>query len=132
MTTVTPDTDLTVLDRMLGSIEAGDIDALRTCYTPDAVVWHAHDEVEQDVDTFTAVLASLCAVSTRRSYEQRRRTVVGRVAFLQHVLTADLVSGDTFRLPAMMRVEINEDGLVFRIEEYFDSQALASLAAAAG
>jgi ketosteroid isomerase-like protein len=132
MTTVTPDTDVAVLDRMLGSIEAGDIDALRTCYTPDAVVWHAHDEVEQDVDTFTAVLAGLCAVSTRRSYEHRRRTVVGRVAFLQHVLTADLVSGDTFRLPAMMRVEINEDGLVFRIEEYFDSRPLASLAAAAG
>ncbi|WP_371663034.1 hypothetical protein [Streptomyces sp. NBC_00280] len=60
----------------------------------------------------------------------RRITTVGSQAFLQHTLTAALHSGGRFRMPAMMRLEIDSEGLVARIEEYFDSRVLDSLAEA--
>ncbi|MEV0220634.1 hypothetical protein [Streptomyces sp. NPDC050704] len=75
-----------------------------------------------------AMLGHLCALSTSRNCEDRRITTVGSQAFLQYTLTAVLHSGGRFRMPAMMRLEIDSDGLVARIEEYFDSRVLDSLA----
>ncbi|SFO50139.1 SnoaL-like domain-containing protein [Pseudonocardia ammonioxydans] len=128
-----PATDVAdVIDRMVAGIENGDMDELRACFAPDALVWHNDDEVDQNLDTVVKMLGGLCAASTRRTYEQRRTSVVGRVAFQQHVLTADLLSGRTLRLPAMMRLEIGADGLIRRLEEYYDSRATDVLASAAG
>ena len=124
-------TDITseVVDRMFSAIESGDIDTLRACFAPGALVWHNDNEADQDIDTVVDILGKLCAFSTRRSYEQRRTTVVGRVTFQQHVLTADLLSGKTLHLPAMMRIEVGGDGLIVRIDEYYDSRATDVLAA---
>ncbi|MGW2523492.1 nuclear transport factor 2 family protein [Streptomyces sp. NPDC001617] len=117
-----------MVNTQLALIEKGDMDGLRRCFAPGALVWHNHDEIEQDVDAVIALLGHLCAVSTSRTYEDRHITTVGSQAFLQHTLTAELRSGGTFRMPAMMRVQVDSDGLVTRIEEYFDSRALDSLA----
>ena len=123
-------TDFSNVSRMLDAIEKGDMDELRRCLAPGALTWHNIDEVEQDVDTSIAVLGNFCTISTSRAYEDRRVTTVGSLAFLQHTLTATLRSGAQFRMPAMMRVEVGSDGLVARIEEYFDSRVLDGLAEA--
>ncbi len=116
--------DFTVIDTMIHAIEQGDLRALRQCFTPDALVWHNYDGIEQDVDSVIALLASFCATSRSRTYENRRTTTVGSLAFLQHTLTAELHSGGRLVLPAAMRVEVTADGHIVRIEEYFDSRAL--------
>jgi ketosteroid isomerase-like protein len=121
-------TDFSVVNTLLAAIEKGDMDEVRRCFAPGALAWHNFDETEKDVDATAAILGNLCARSTSRSYEDRRVTTVGSQAFLQHTLTAALHSGGRFRMPAMMRLEINSDGLVARIEEYFDSRVLDSLA----
>jgi uncharacterized protein len=126
-------TDFSAATRMLDAIEQNDLDMLRRCFAPGALVWHNNDEIEQDIDTVIATaLDPLCAVSTSRIFEDRRITTVGSQAFLQHTLTVTLHSGHQARMPAMMRVEVNSDGLVTRIEEYFDSRANDSIAGAAG
>lgn len=119
----TQTTDFSAIDMMFKAIEQGDMDSLRTCFTPDALIWHNFDGVDADVDTTVAILGGLCAASSSRSYEDRRRTTVGSLAFLQHTLTAELPSGDRLVLPAMMRVEVADNGLISRIDEYFDSRA---------
>ena len=129
LTEDTRTTDFTVIDTLLTAIEHGDLDRLRRCFAPGALTWHNNDEIEQDVNTVVAVLGGLCAASSSRRYTDRRITTVGSQAFLQHTLTAELHSGVRFRMPAMMRVEVDADGLVARIEEYFDSAVLAVLAA---
>ncbi|MCX5366945.1 nuclear transport factor 2 family protein [Streptomyces sp. NBC_00124] len=123
-------TNFSVVNTLLAAIERGDLDQVRRCFAPSALTWHNFDEIEQDVHAMAAMLGHLCAHSTSRSYEDRRITTVGSQAFLQYTLTAALHSGDHFRMPAMMRLEIGSDGLVARIEEYFDSRVLDSLAKA--
>ncbi|MFJ2238013.1 nuclear transport factor 2 family protein [Streptomyces sp. NPDC087859] len=123
-------TDFSVVHTLLAAIEKGDMDEVRRCFAPGALTWHNFDEIEQDVHAMAAILGHLCALSTSRSYEDRRITTVGSQAFLQYTLTAVLRSGDRFRMPAMMRLEIDSGGLVARIEEYFDSRVLDTLAKA--
>ena len=36
-----------IADQLFAAIEAGDIDAVRDLYAPDAVIWHNTDETEQ-------------------------------------------------------------------------------------
>lgn len=108
---------------MFTSIMAGDMVAFQRCFVPGAVLWHAHDEVEQDVPAAAAVLGFLCASSSCVEYLDQRIVAVGNLRFIQHVLSADLKQGTRLRLPAMMRVEVAEDGRVARVEEYFDSRA---------
>jgi ketosteroid isomerase-like protein len=117
-------TDFGVVNDMFAAIERGDIDTVRRCMAPDALTWRNHNEAEDDVDAVVALLAHLCANSTRRAYEDRRMTTVGSPAFLQHTVTATFRSGQLLRLPVMMRVQVNSDGLVQRIEEYVDWRTL--------
>lgn len=123
LTEETRTADFAVIDRMVAAIEQADMKSLVECFTPDARFWHNVDEMAQDVDAVVAILGGLCNVSSRRYYEDRRSTYAGSVAFLQHILTAELQSGDTLRVPAMMRVDVTADGLIERIEEYYDSRA---------
>lgn len=121
-------TDFSVVDRMFGAIEKGDMDELRTCFAPGALSWQNRNEKDLDVDTVIAILGRLCAVSTVRAFEDQRSTVVGSQLFRQHTLTAVLRSGRQLRLPVMMRVEVDSGGLVARLEEYYDSRATDVLA----
>ena len=118
-------TDFSVVDRMFGAIERGDIETVRSCFAAGALIWHNYDELEQDVDGVVALLGQLCAISTSRVYLDRRVTTVGSQAFLQHTLNAALRAGPQLRVPAMMRVHVNADGLVERIEEYVDSRVFS-------
>lgn len=113
-----------VVDTMLKSIEQGDMERLRRCFAPGARVWHNNDEVEQDIDGVTALLGHVCAISTSRTYDDRRATTIGSMVFLQHTLAITLGTGRVVRIPTIMRVEVDADGLVARIEEYFDSRAV--------
>lgn len=123
--------DFSVVGRMLDAIERGDTRGLRDCFVPEALAWHNNDENDQDVDGVVALIDHLCAVSTSRTYEDRRMATVGSQAFIQHTLTAALRSGGQLRMPAMMRVVVNTNGLVERLEEYIDSRAVDCLAAEA-
>ena len=109
--------------RMFDAITRGDVATLKACFEPDARIWHNDNEVESDVEQTCAALGYFCASSKNVSYEDQRIVRTGNLCFVQHVLTAELASGEAFRLPAMMRVEVNDQGLVRRIEEYYDSRA---------
>lgn len=128
LTEQSPVTDFSVVSRMLDAIEQGDTETLRSCFTADAQAWHNNDEIEQNVDDVIALISHLCAVSTSRTYKDRRIATVGSQAFIQHILTAELRSGRQLRMPAMMRLVINPEGLVERLEEYLDSRAVDCLA----
>lgn len=116
-----------LIDKMYRSVEQGDMDALATCFTPDAAIWHNVDETDKSLATAAMALSHLCQSANRVSYENRKQMAVGNLRFVQHVITADLKSGKNMRLPGMMRIELSDDGLISRIEEYYDSRALDPL-----
>ena len=118
------------VDRLLAAIEAGDVDAVRAAYAPDAAVWHNHDDVTQSVDENLRVLAWLVARTSERRYDQIRRHVLddGRVV-QQHVLRVTFADGRVAALPACLFVTTRH-GLVTRIEEYLDAASAARAFAA--
>ena len=111
------------VDRLLRAIEAGDVDAVRAAYAPDAQIWHNHDDVTQSVDENLRVLTWLVERTTERRYDQIRRHVLddGRVV-QQHVLRVTFPDGRAAALPACLFVT-TRDGHVARIEEYLDAES---------
>jgi len=111
--------------RMFAAISRGDMDEFRACFTANAKVWHADDELAKDLDTVCVGLSGLHAASKEDSvaYTEQRIAQCEDTFFVQHVLKAELMSGATLRLPAMMRIDTDGHGLITRIEEYYDSRA---------
>ena len=123
--TAEPDA-LVVADRLFAAITAGDVDAVRGIYAPDARIWHAHTGVTQSVDDNLRVLAWVVKHLAGRRYEEvrRQRTDTGFVQ--QHVLRGTAPDGAPFELPACLVCRV-ERGRITRIDEYLDSRGLEPL-----
>jgi ketosteroid isomerase-like protein len=121
---------LELADRLFAAITAGDVEALREIYAPDARVWHAHDGVAQSVDENLRVLAWVVKHLTGLRYEEvrRQRTDTGFVQ--QHVLRGTGPDGAPFALPACLVCCVAR-GRITRIDEYLDSRGLEPLLRAA-
>ncbi len=111
-----------VADRFFAAIEAGDVDALREIYAPDATVWHNFDDIDQPVAENLKTLTMLHSLMPDMRYTEVRRTIIDGGFVQQHVLLGT-APGGALKMAAMLRVDI-ADGHVQRIEEYLDpSQA---------
>ena len=112
-------TDDTV-SRFFAAIEAGDIDTVRAIYSPDALIWHNDDLIEQSVDDNLKVLAGLRKAVSGLRYDVVRRAGLPDGVLQQHVLRGTLANGQDVELHAAMYLRV-QDGRVTRIEEYLDS-----------
>jgi len=106
--------------RFFAAIEAGDIDTVREIYSPDALIWHNDDLIEQSVADNLKVLAALHKVVSGLRYEIVRRVPADDGVIQQHVLRGTLPDGQEVALHAAMYLRVR-DGQVTRIEEYLDS-----------
>jgi ketosteroid isomerase-like protein len=120
------------VSEMFDAVVSGDVARFRTCFEPNAVVWHNTDEQELGIPVVEEMINAVCAQTTIRAYEARRSIKVGNVLFVQHTLAATLRSGHKMRCPVMMRIEIAKSGLVARIDEYFDSRTTDCLGSVPG
>lgn len=109
------------LDRLIGAIVAGDQDAVRAAYHPQARIWHNFDQVEQTVDENLATLAWFIRAMPERRYEDIVRHRIDGGLVQQHVVRGTSASGEPVELPACLIAYVDVDGLVTRIEEYVDS-----------
>ena len=115
-----------VAARFFAAIEAGDTDALRSIYSPDAVVWHNTDQVEQSLDENLVVLGWVIHNVKGWHYEDVRRTAYEGGFVQQHMGKGVAPSGLAFEMPACIVGQV-EGGRVTRIEEYIDSAAVEAL-----
>jgi uncharacterized protein len=111
------------------ALEAGDIDAVRAIYAPDALIWHNDDLIEQPVEDNLKILAGLPRAVSGLRYDIIRRAVVDDGVIQQHVLRGTLANGADVELHAAMYLQVR-DGHITRIEEYLDSGKRASIRAA--
>jgi ketosteroid isomerase-like protein len=120
------DANLGLAERLFAAIVAGNVEAVRNIYSPDARVWHNFDGVEQTVDENLRVLRWLVRNVSNLRYEEirRRRTDDGFVQ--QHVLRGTSRSGQQLNLAACMICTVKDDHIT-RLEEYFDPAQLAPL-----
>jgi ketosteroid isomerase-like protein len=112
-----------------GAIERGDVEAVRSMYTDDAVVWHNNDGVEQPKDRNLQTLAWMKDNLTGLQYTEQRRMHGDDGFFQQHVLIGVNRAGQPFAMPAALRAFVTEDGRIRRIEEYLDSGQIATIVA---
>lgn len=119
-------TDLVI--QMFDAIEAGDIERLASCFAPGAIAWHNDNPKWEDVRVSFPILKALHDSATQVRYLDRRVTEAGNTCFVQHILTASFQSGAVLHLPIIMRVDVDDDGRVSRLEEYYDSRGTDCLA----
>jgi ketosteroid isomerase-like protein len=122
----TTNDSLALAERLIAAILAGDIDAVRAIYTPDARIWHNFDRIEQTVDENLRVLRWLVRNVRDLRYEdiRRQRTEEGFVQ--QHVLRGRTADGAELSVPGCLVCTVR-DGRITRLEEYLDSAHFAAL-----
>src|SRR5438876_3785983 len=120
------DDPITVVERLFAAIEAGDVEAIRRIYSPDAEIWHNFDGVVQSADENLRTLEWVTANVRDLRYEdvKRIRTEIGVVQ--QHVLRGIAPSGKTVSVPACIVFTVDGDRIT-RLDEYLDTAQTAPL-----
>ncbi|MDG2113409.1 MAG: nuclear transport factor 2 family protein [Actinomycetota bacterium] len=109
------------LGRLIDAIVAGDPDAVRAAYHPDAKIWHNFDQIEQGVDENIATLQWFIRRMPDRRYEDVVRHPIEGGVVQQHVVRGTTQAGHDVEMPACLFAQVDGDGLITRIEEYVDS-----------
>lgn len=132
-----------VTDRFFSAIEAGDIDALKSIYHPNVVVWHntdglKHKETGQSREDNLALLRVLTNLISHWKYDIWYREATESGVVQQHTLRGRLPSGEDLAIPVCIVFQIVDD-LIVRLDEYIDSahtqpmvDALSQASASAG
>ncbi|ATC32538.1 nuclear transport factor 2 family protein [Caulobacter vibrioides] len=115
--------------RFVAAIQAGDAEAVRAFYAPEAKIWHNIDHIEQTVDQNLKSLAWFVRTLPDRTYRVQRIAPLPDGFLQQHVLEATLPNGERWAMDACVVVRV-EDGKITRLDEYLDSAKTAQLVAA--
>ena len=118
---------LDLAKRLFAAITAGDVDAARAIYAPDAIIWHNNDGATQTVDQNLATLAWIAGNVKDFRYEDVRCEATDSGFVEQHITRGITPKGTEFAFPACI-VGTIVDGRITRIDEYLDSAHLAVFA----
>ncbi|MGA0605185.1 nuclear transport factor 2 family protein [Phenylobacterium sp. VNQ135] len=110
--------------RFFDAIEQGDVETVKSSYTPDVEIWHNFDDLiqtrEQNVETLKGMVGRI----SDRLYDNRRLEVFADGFVQQHVLRGTRKDGKRVSLPAAIIVKLR-DGKIARLDEYIDSAHVA-------
>ena len=118
--------NLELCDQLFAAITSGDIDAVRTIYAKDAVIWHNNDGAEQSPEQNLRVLRWVVRNVQDLRYEEVRRHETPTGFVQQHVLRGTAPNGTLLAIPACIVCTVN-DGRTTRLDEYLDSAQTAPL-----
>jgi len=126
---MTTSTDtISVAERFFAAIEAGDAEAARDLYAPDAEIWHNTDGITMRPEDNLKTLAWMGRNLPDLQYTQVRRSATEDGFVQQHVLVATNRAGQRIEVPACIVIVI-EDGRITRLDEYLDSMSVAAIMA---
>jgi len=121
-----PEGTLELARRFFAAIVAGDIEAVRGMYAPDAEIWHNHDGRTQGVEENLRVLRWATANIAGLRYEDVRLEATESGFVERHVLRGRAPSGAELRVPACIVATV-AGGRITRVEEYLDSAQITAL-----
>ena len=120
-----------VANQLFSAIENSDRTALERLWHDDILVWRPGARRDNDKPRALRVIDWFISVTTQRSYEILDRQMFGGqsgAGFVQqHVLHATGHAGQSISLRVCIVIKVGTDGLINRIDEYFDPAALAPL-----
>ncbi|BBZ34678.1 nuclear transport factor 2 family protein [Mycolicibacterium confluentis] len=118
---------LDVADTLFRAIEQTDVGLIEELFNDDIAVWHAGDERDNERERALRVLAWFINRTSRRRYEVLDRRVFEGGFVQQHVLHATGTNGAAIALRVCIVVRLGANGLISRIDEYFDPADMAAL-----
>jgi ketosteroid isomerase-like protein len=119
---------LDLCERFFAAVAAGDLDAVRAMYAPDAAIWHNNDGLEQTVEQNMRILRWATSAISGFHYEDVRRRATADGFIEEHVMRGTAPNGEELRVHTCLVCTVR-DGRITRVNEYFDSAQIAALLA---
>jgi ketosteroid isomerase-like protein len=114
--------------KLFDGIENGNVSVLREVYAPNVEIWHNTDDAVQTADDNVRTLEGFIQRIESRRYENRRLNIFPGGFVQQHHLTGIRKDGKAVSLDACIVCKV-ENGRIVRLNEYFDSAAVAKFRA---
>ncbi len=131
MPTSTPATIVDVADRLFAAIKDGDKAAVDRLWRDDIAVWRTDGRRDpfttDDKARALRVIDWFIAATTERRYEILDRRLFDTGFVQQHILHATGHGGQSISMRVCIVIGVGGDGLIERIDEYFDPAEIAPL-----
>ena len=126
-----PETDTRVVgavaDRLFDAIERSDIAVVAQLFSPGIAVWKSGDTRYNDHARSVKIIRWFVDATVDRRYEVLDRRMFDGGFVQQHVLHATTPAGATIAMRVCIVIKVGADGLINRIDEYFDPAEIAPL-----
>lgn len=116
-----------IADALFAAIERSDEAAVAAMWSDDVLVWHSGDTRDNERPRALRVISWFIGATTTRSYEVLDRRFFDGGFVQQHILNATGHNGEAVAMRVCIVITVGEDGLITRIDEYFDPAELAPL-----
>jgi ketosteroid isomerase-like protein len=127
MPAVTADVVADVADRLFTAIENGDAATVDALWDDDVLVWKSAEPSDQPKKRALRVISWFMDTTTARRYEVLDRRFFDGGFVQQHVLHATGRDGGAISMRVCLVIAVGENGLINRIDEYFDPAELQPL-----
>ena len=115
-----------IADRLFKAIENSDIATVEQLWDDDVVVWKVADR-DRDKARALRVIAWFVNTTTDRRYEILDRQFFGGGFVQQHILHANGRNRGSISMRVCIVIKVGVNGLISRIDEYFDPAEIAPL-----
>lgn len=116
-----------VADRLFAAIERGDSETVEAMWDDDVAVWKSAEPVDQPKKRALKVIFWFMGATTERRYEILDRQFFDGGFVQQHILHATGRNGALISMRVCIVIKVGADGLITRIDEYFDPADIAPL-----
>lgn len=116
-----------VAGQLFSAIEMGDKTAVDRLWSEDIAVWRPGARRDNEKGRALQVIDWFISVTRERHYEILDRQIFESGFVQQHVLHATGHAGQTISLRVCIVIKVGADGLINRIDEYFDPAGIAPL-----
>jgi ketosteroid isomerase-like protein len=121
------DTVAEVADRLFAAIERSDAAAVRRLWSEDIAVWKSAEPEDQAKERALKVISWFIDATTERRYEILDRQFFDGGFVQQHILHARGRNGASIAMRVCIVIKVGTDGLISRIDEYFDPREVEQL-----
>lgn len=127
MPAVEADAIADVADRLFEAIEHSDIAMIQQLWNDDIAVWKTGELRDRDKERALRVIGWFINTTTDRRYEILDRQLFDGGFVQQHILHANSRTGGSISMRVCLVIKLGANGLISRIDEYFDPAELAPL-----
>jgi ketosteroid isomerase-like protein len=114
-------------DRLFSAIERGDVAAVDRLWSNDIAVWRVGARRDNEKARAMRVIEWFITATTQRRYEILDRRLFDGGFVQQHILHAVGHAGQSISMRVCIVIRVGVDGLIDRIDEYFDPAEIAPL-----